>query len=57
MSNLPTRQRQKSTKAVILVGGPNRGQRFRPLSLTRPKVFPVTYPIPGYLCTQPTDMD
>lgn len=29
----------KSTKAVILVGGPSRGTRFRPLSLDLPKVY------------------
>jgi len=28
---------KRSTKAVLLVGGPNRGQRFRPLSLSQPK--------------------
>lgn len=29
-------------KAVILVGGPSRGTRFRPLSLTTPKpLFPI----------------
>ena len=29
-------------KAVILLGGPSRGTRFRPLSLTVPKpLFPV----------------
>ncbi|KAE9969801.1 hypothetical protein BLS_005206 [Venturia inaequalis] len=38
--NLPQRARKagpKSTKAVILVGGPSRGTRFRPLSLDLPK--------------------
>jgi mannose-1-phosphate guanylyltransferase len=30
--------KQPSTKAVILVGGPSRGTRFRPLSLDLPKV-------------------
>ncbi|KAJ5773177.1 hypothetical protein N7457_008073 [Penicillium paradoxum] len=30
---------QASTKAVILVGGPSRGTRFRPLSLDVPKVM------------------
>ncbi|KAI5244070.1 nucleotide-diphospho-sugar transferase [Aureobasidium subglaciale] len=38
---LPTRSRSRnpvpSTKAVILVGGPSRGTRFRPLSLDVPK--------------------
>lgn len=28
----------KTTKAVILVGGPSRGTRFRPLSMELPKV-------------------
>ncbi|MCJ1478398.1 Proteasome subunit alpha type-2 [Lambiella insularis] len=38
--NIPTRERNgvvKPTKAVILVGGPSRGTRFRPLSLDVPK--------------------
>ncbi|KAG9821299.1 hypothetical protein KCU98_g16912, partial [Aureobasidium melanogenum] len=38
---LPSRSRSRnpvpSTKAVILVGGPSRGTRFRPLSLDVPK--------------------
>ena len=30
-------------KAVILIGGPQKGTRFRPLSLDHPKpLFPVT---------------
>lgn len=33
---------QQQIKAVILVGGPSRGTRFRPLSLDVPKpLFPV----------------
>ena len=28
----------QTTKAVILVGGPSRGTRFRPLSMELPKV-------------------
>ncbi|KAI9696905.1 MAG: Proteasome subunit alpha type-2 [Bogoriella megaspora] len=38
--NIPSRQKSggaQSTKAVILVGGPARGTRFRPLSLDVPK--------------------
>ncbi|KAI4154140.1 MAG: hypothetical protein LQ340_001876 [Diploschistes diacapsis] len=38
--NVPMHQRTRSstpTKAVILVGGPSRGTRFRPLSLNVPK--------------------
>ncbi|MCJ1334559.1 Proteasome subunit alpha type-2 [Thelotrema lepadinum] len=38
--DVPIRQRTRSstpTKAVILVGGPSRGTRFRPLSLNVPK--------------------
>ncbi|KAG0158173.1 hypothetical protein PDIDSM_5686 [Penicillium digitatum] len=40
MLNIPMREThitQASTKAVILVGGPSRGTRFRPLSLDVPK--------------------
>ncbi|CAI7588639.1 unnamed protein product [Penicillium bialowiezense] len=38
MLQVPVReQSQASTKAVILVGGPSRGTRFRPLSLDVPK--------------------
>ncbi|EEH38447.2 mannose-1-phosphate guanyltransferase subunit beta-A [Paracoccidioides lutzii Pb01] len=38
MLNLPIRESDMaSTKAVILVGGPSRGTRFRPLSLDVPK--------------------
>ncbi|KAJ5835762.1 hypothetical protein N7447_001788 [Penicillium robsamsonii] len=40
MLNIPMRDNhntQASTKAVILVGGPSRGTRFRPLSLDVPK--------------------
>ncbi|KAK7756320.1 hypothetical protein SLS62_001546 [Diatrype stigma] len=41
MLQVPTRERTngsgKGTKAVILVGGPSRGTRFRPLSLDVPK--------------------
>jgi mannose-1-phosphate guanylyltransferase len=33
---------KRNMKAVILVGGPSRGTRFRPLSLNKPKpLFPV----------------
>jgi hypothetical protein len=39
-TTMASRPRPKSTKAVLLVGGPNRGQRFRPLSLSQPKVCP-----------------
>jgi hypothetical protein len=39
---LPTFEQYKMHKAVILVGGPSRGTRFRPLSLNVPKpLFPV----------------
>lgn len=43
MASLQIPMRGKSggtptTKAVILVGGPSRGTRFRPLSLDLPKV-------------------
>uniref|UniRef100_A0A0B7K9L7 Mannose-1-phosphate guanyltransferase n=1 Tax=Bionectria ochroleuca TaxID=29856 RepID=A0A0B7K9L7_BIOOC len=34
---VPHRPKEGSTKAVILVGGPSRGTRFRPLSLDVPK--------------------
>jgi mannose-1-phosphate guanylyltransferase len=34
---VPNRAKEGSTKAVILVGGPSRGTRFRPLSLDLPK--------------------
>lgn len=41
MLQVPTRERpngsNKGTKAIILVGGPSRGTRFRPLSLDVPK--------------------
>ncbi|KAI9796367.1 MAG: Proteasome subunit alpha type-2 [Piccolia ochrophora] len=39
MLNVPTREKagNAATKAVILVGGPSRGTRFRPLSLDVPK--------------------
>lgn len=41
MASLQVPQRAKSanpiTKAVVLVGGPSRGTRFRPLSLEQPK--------------------
>ena len=40
MLNVPVRNgaQGSNTKAVILVGGPSRGTRFRPLSLDTPKV-------------------
>ena len=43
MLNVPMRNgtgasQSSNTKAVILVGGPSRGTRFRPLSLDTPKV-------------------
>ncbi|KAI5290868.1 Proteasome subunit alpha type-2 [Ascosphaera atra] len=44
-----------STKAVILVGGPSRGTRFRPLSLDVPKVSPpsttASYPLSSLTLT------
>lgn len=42
MSTMPSSSSAGETKAVILVGGPSRGTRFRPLSLTAPKpLFPI----------------
>ena len=39
---------QKTVKAVILVGGPSRGTRFRPLSMAQNSVPKPLFPIAGF---------
>lgn len=42
MTAITTTSATPVLKAAVLVGGPSRGTRFRPLSLTEPKpLFPV----------------
>jgi NDP-sugar pyrophosphorylase family protein len=39
---------QRNVKGVILVGGPSRGTRFRPLSMAQTSVPKPLFPIAGF---------